>query len=172
MTNREKRRCFTSSSFDMQSPNLLTPFLGSFTKMCPFLFLVALGVRVRTPRPRRSRWSFKFSMFSFYLSILFSCRGAGQTKRFRPLLDVFRASQNANRWRIINQMFATATRCLGKKISLSGAFLLSLAGATSAYLVSGFSLVLIAKPLSRYFPAQWPVQCKHCKPAGLASAVE
>ena len=40
--------------------------------------------------------------------------GAGQTKRFRPLLDVFipsiyqifRATQNANRWRIINQMFA------------------------------------------------------------------
>ena len=40
--------------------------------------------------------------------------GAGQTKGFRPLLDVFtpsiyrifRASQNTNRWRIINQMFA------------------------------------------------------------------
>ena len=39
---------------------------------------------------------------------------AGQTEGFRPLLDVFipsiyrifRATQNANRWRIINQMFA------------------------------------------------------------------
>ena len=40
--------------------------------------------------------------------------GSGQTKGFCPLLDVFissiywifRATQNANRWRIINQMFA------------------------------------------------------------------
>ena len=40
--------------------------------------------------------------------------GAGQTKGFRPLLDVFfpstyrifKASHNANRWRTINQMFA------------------------------------------------------------------
>ena len=40
--------------------------------------------------------------------------GASQTKGFSPLLDVFfpsiyqifRASHNANRWRIINQMFA------------------------------------------------------------------
>ena len=42
--------------------------------------------------------------------------GAGQTKRFHPLLDVFvpsiyqifRASHNANRWRIINQMFSNS----------------------------------------------------------------
>ena len=42
--------------------------------------------------------------------------GAGQTKVFRPLLDVFfpsiyrifRASHNANRWCIINQMFANS----------------------------------------------------------------
>ena len=40
--------------------------------------------------------------------------GAGQTKEFRALLDVFppciyrifRASHNANRWSLINQMFA------------------------------------------------------------------
>ena len=40
--------------------------------------------------------------------------GASQTKGFRPLLDVFfpsiyrifKASYNANRWCIINQMFA------------------------------------------------------------------
>ena len=40
--------------------------------------------------------------------------GGGQTKGFCPLLDVFipiiyrifRATQNANRWRIINQVFA------------------------------------------------------------------
>ena len=46
---------------------------------------------------------------------LFICLvGPGQTKKFRALLDVFipsiyrifRASQNTNRWRIINQMFA------------------------------------------------------------------
>ena len=44
----------------------------------------------------------------------FTLLGAGQTKGFRPLLDVFtpsiyrifRASQNANRWCIINQKFA------------------------------------------------------------------
>ena len=42
--------------------------------------------------------------------------GAGQTKGFRPLLDVFfpslyqifRASHNANRWCISNQMFANS----------------------------------------------------------------
>ena len=42
--------------------------------------------------------------------------GASQTKGFRPLLDVFfpsiylifRASHNANRWCIINQMFANS----------------------------------------------------------------
>ena len=40
--------------------------------------------------------------------------GTGQTVEIRPLLEflipsiyrIFRASQNANRWRIINQMFA------------------------------------------------------------------
>ena len=42
--------------------------------------------------------------------------GAGQTQGFRPLLDVFfpsiyrifRVSHNANRWCIINQMFANS----------------------------------------------------------------
>ena len=42
--------------------------------------------------------------------------GASQTKGFRPLLDVFfpsiyqifRASHNANRWRINNQIFANS----------------------------------------------------------------
>ena len=58
--------------------------------------------------------------------------GSGQTKGFCPLLDVFfpsiywifRATQNANRWRIINQMFVKSLPLDArvKIISLGGAF--------------------------------------------------
>ena len=49
--------------------------------------------------------------FSFFLRTNVRGYGASQTKGFRPLLDIFipsiyqifRASQNANRWRIINK---------------------------------------------------------------------
>ena len=46
---------------------------------------------------------------------------------------IFRASQNTNRWRIINQMFAKflSLDARVKKISLGGAFSLSLAGASA-----------------------------------------
>ena len=60
---------------------------------------------VTNPNPNPKFWNKRFVYF--YL-------GAGQTKGFHPLLDVFfpsiyrifNASYNANRWCIINQMFA------------------------------------------------------------------
>ena len=65
--------------------------------------------------------------------------GARQIKGFRPLLEktfpsiyrIFRASQNTNRWRIINTMFAKSQPLDARVMfsSLGGAFSLSLADA-------------------------------------------
>ena len=69
-------------------------------------------------------------------------RGASQIKEFRPLLEktfpsifrIFRVSQNTNRWRIIDTMFAKS-KPLDARVMfflLGGAFSLSLAVALAA----------------------------------------
>ena len=94
----------------------------------------------------------KFQLFSFKLvleaaltiSSLCFCSfwGASQIKRFHPLLEktfpsiyqIFRGSQNTNRWRIIDTMFAKS-KPLDARVMfflLGGAFSLSLAVALAA----------------------------------------
>ena len=80
-----------------------------------------------------------FSLGGAFSLSLAVASGASQTKGFRPLLVVFfpsiyrifRASHNANRRRINNQIFANSlpVDARVKNLSLGGTFLLNLAGA-------------------------------------------